>query len=332
MESVVLIMQITSYTAQKTNFNYQSADNFTGRRFFMNKLSADTVCFTSKQENMPHRKEYDEKDVLRIIGIKNYVNDENIELYKDILNTVDDKYYVHFLRKPDDLVNLKFLLEKMEYSSDEISKESLHCIINDIFIKKPDKYDSAAISVYKEDGAETFNKLLIRQKNEKIPHNSEEIDDLTSYLNKKETPESVTLYRGDTSAVFNALTDADGNSIGRKMVEIKDMNKKDAEPKIAEIKNDLKNREFVQECFISTSVNKEVAEKYFNNGVLWEFNLPKGSQGAFLQCDTDNDIFVREAEFLVQRDSVIRISDIKYDYGQKCFRIKADIQTTKDHI
>ena len=325
-------MQITPYTAQKINLNYQPADNFIRQRFFMNKLSADTVCFTSKRQDIPHRKEYDEKDVLRIIGVKNYVNDENIELYKDILNTVDDKYYVHFLRKPDDLVDLKLLIERMDCSVDKKSKGILHCIIGDKYINKPEKDEDTAINSYKNDDNSDFNKLLTKQRYKNVSHNSAIINSLTKFLNKKETKDNMILYRGDTSLIFEKLLDKNGNSIGRKIAEIRRLSDKEAGALINEIEDDLNGKNFIQERFLSTTINNNVAEDYFNNGILWKFNLPKASQAAFIQNTDDNDTIVGEAEVLIQRDSLIDIKDVKYDKSLKSFRIKADITTTKDHV
>ena len=325
-------MHITPLITSKLNFNYGNNSNSVKRPAVFPRLERDTVCFTSKPETKYQRKEYDEKDVYKIIGAKNYVNEKNIQLYKDILNTVDDKYYVHFLKHPENLVDLKTLIERMNYDVDKKSKGVLHCIINDKYINEPDDDEQYAIALYKNDDESKLNKLLTNQRHKSIPHNSASINALTGFLNKKETTDDMTLYRGDTNLVFANLTDKDGISIGRKIFELRRMRGKDAERVIHEVESYLKDDKFTQERFISTTINKSVAEDDFNNGVFWEFHLPKGSQAAFIQDSTDNDTLISEAEILIQRDSLISIKDVKYDKELNTFRIKADVTTTKDHI
>ena len=73
---------------------------------------------------------------------------------------------------------------------------------------------------------------------------------------------------------------------------------------------------------MSTTFVKDL--HYQKQEIRWEFNLPLGTKGTFIESYNELKIHGDRVEYLLQRNSKIIIKNINYLNGQ--WYIKADIQ------
>lgn len=180
-----------------------------------------------------------------------------------------------------------------------------------------------SMMVYKDDSREINWALTDLKKNniQPSPKIQSHIDNITAYIDQQRIKEPIKVYRDDSYGILDIVTLSNNKSLG---VELKNIaNIKDVE--LRERLLDKIRREDItiyQERFMSTSMCEDV---HFNKSdIRWEFDLPAGTKGTFIESYNTKTTHGNQVEFLLQRNSQILIKDIEYENG--VWKIYANIK------
>lgn len=180
-----------------------------------------------------------------------------------------------------------------------------------------------SMMVYKDDSREINWALTDLKKNniQPSPKIQSHIDNITAYIDQQRIKEPIKVYRDDSFGILELAKLPDNTSLAEELKNI--MNIQDIKIRNAKLKQ-LRLSDFIitQERFMSTSMCEDV---HFNkNDIRWEFDLPAGTKGTFIESYNTKTTHGNQVEFLLQRNSQIIIRNIRYING--VWHIKADIK------
>ncbi len=189
-----------------------------------------------------------------------------------------------------------------------------------------------AMMFYKYDSWD-INSLLSYYKNneiildKKIINNIDKLNiyikNMTDYINTQTLKKPITVYRDDGDFLLTRIKLNNGKTIAEEIEIISKIKEKDTADKlIKKLAKKAYNSSVVQERFMSTTFVKDL---HFdkNKNIRWEFSVPKGTKGTFIEPYNTLNRNGNQLEYLLQRDSKIIIKDIQ-KIDKKWF-IKADI-------
>lgn len=180
-----------------------------------------------------------------------------------------------------------------------------------------------SMMVYKDDSREINWALTDLKKNniQPSPKIQSHIDNITAYIDQQRIKEPIKVYRDDSFGILELAKLPDNTSLAEELKNI--MNIQDIKIRNAKLKQ-LRLSDFIitQERFMSTSMCEDV---HFNKSdIRWEFDLPAGTKGTFIESYNTKTTHGNQVEFLLQRNSQIIIRNIRYING--VWHIKADIK------
>ena len=189
-----------------------------------------------------------------------------------------------------------------------------------------------AMMYYKYDSWD-INSLLSSFKNreiiidKKIIDNIDELNtyikNITDYINTQVLKEPIVVYRDDSDFLLTRIKLVNGNTLAEELKKIDSVKDSSLASKLAkELSEQIFNASVVQERFMSTTLVKELHFDKKKN-IRWEFNVPKGTKGTFIETYNILNRHGNQVEYLLQRDSKIIIKNIER-IGYK-WHIKADI-------
>ncbi|MBP3925067.1 hypothetical protein J6E39_07495 [bacterium] len=180
-----------------------------------------------------------------------------------------------------------------------------------------------SIMVYKYDSGNINWALTDLKKNNVQPSHEiqQHIDNITAYIDKQAIKEPIKVYRDDSYGIIDIVQLSNGKSLGnelRAIAQIKDVKTRE------QLLDNIRYEDIMinQERFMSTSMCEDV---HFNESdIRWEFDLPAGTKGTFIESYNTETTKGNQTEFLLQRNSQISIKDIEYENG--VWKIYADIK------
>lgn len=149
------------------------------------------------------------------------------------------------------------------------------------------------------------------------------IKNITDYIDTQILKEPITVYRDDGNYLLTCIKLNNGNTIAEEMKIISKVKDEAIADKLTnELSKKAYNSSVVQERFMSTTFIKDL---HFDKekDIRWEFSVPAGAKGTFVEPYNILKNHGNEVEYLIQRDSKIVIKNIQKN-GEKWY-IKADI-------
>ncbi len=246
-----------------------------------------------------------------------------------ILNACNGKYIDYFTNNLTDFIALYQIMDScsvLMYHLKDITSGQWEAIFNSVLHKAP-KDVIEALSSYKMSSSD-INSALTAMKNaaqgqklkKPIPqYVQDQIKVITDYIDTQTLNEGMTVYRREDLEVLNSII-INGKELSQLMTDCAGDPKK-----ISQLIDVVEQGNYVatQERFMSTSL-REDATLY--GCILWELDLPAGTKGVFLEGLNVKGDLASECEFLLQRNSKIRIKKINYDKSKGIWRIKAEIK------
>ncbi len=180
-----------------------------------------------------------------------------------------------------------------------------------------------SMMVYKDDSREINWALTDLKKNniQPSPKIQSHIDNITAYIDQQRIKEPIKVYRDDSFGILELAKLPDNTSLAdelKRIISIKD-------PTTRKLRLErLRDADITmtQERFMSTSMCEDV---HFNKSdIRWEFDLPAGTKGTFIESYNTKTTHGNQVEFLLQRNSQILIKDIEYENG--VWKIYANIK------
>ena len=145
-----------------------------------------------------------------------------------------------------------------------------------------------------------------------------EIKTMEAFLNTQSIPSDIKVLRVDDYSVMNNIN-IDGKPLGELMN--KAVNTGKIEELIARL-NNFQNIEVKFDNFIGTTMPSQQPFSSHRN-IIWEIDVPKGTHGAFLESAATSNTIYAEAEFLIQKDSSLKINGVEFKDGS--WHIKAEV-------
>lgn len=239
---------------------------------------------------------------------------DNFKVAKNNFNPM----FIAFSKLFDNLKNYQqfktFLKENPAYAQ----------LIQNAAINSPDEKIVNAIDNYKTIGYQDINNVLRDKIFYVEPTVTEKIRNITKFLNIQEIKTPIKLYRGEGFEILNNIKLSNGKTLdlGNIMKKISAGNNVDKD-KLNKIREFLMNNEIVakQPSFMSTTMDKNVAYEYYiepqkGANVLFELTTKPNTKGAFVEQLTKRNNLSFEREVLLQRDSNIKLNDVKFKDGQ----------------
>lgn len=180
-----------------------------------------------------------------------------------------------------------------------------------------------SMMVYKDDSREINWALTDLKKNniQPSPKIQSHIDNITAYINQKRIKEPIKVYRDDSYGILDIVTLSNNKSLGAELKNIANIKDVELRERLLD-KIRLEDITIYQERFMSTSMCEDV---HFNKSdIRWEFDLPAGTKGTFIESYNTRTTHGNQVEFLLQRNSQILIKDIEYENG--IWKIYANIK------
>lgn len=81
--------------------------------------------------------------------------------------------------------------------------------------------------------------------------------------------------------------------------------------------------EINQSRFMSTAMNQKATDKYVQK-ILWRIKVPTGTKGASIE--SFNIEREAEAEFLIKKDSCLKLNSANYNKKRKIWEFEAEIE------
>lgn len=243
---------------------------------------------------------------------------------------------------PYRIVNL-YKIMKINYGKDidkllaDLTPDKATIILNGARCQNISEAQLEAISRYKNAGIinEVVGKVGISQSQQ------DEINLISSYIKSQKLPTSTTVYRMEgympnttEGYDFGCLdtTKLQGEYKGLSIAQVMDRINRIKDPKLKQAEY-LKLRKYItspeNECiaqnnkFMSTFLVDKLEPQA--NTMIWELNVPKGTEAAFLEGVVQNNSAAHELELLLQKDSTLKIKDIIYESKTNAWKIIADV-------
>lgn len=158
------------------------------------------------------------------------------------------------------------------------------------------------------------------------------INDLSCYINKQNVPESIPLYRKEGLEVLKSVKTSNGENINlAKMMDNVANNPEEFD----------KFREFIldneitttQPCFMATSISKDLVKTFSGvegpdkkpANVIWNFHVAPNTKGVYIEALNSSGSGFAEKEVLVQKNTQIKIQDVKYNKYKDIWEFDAQI-------
>lgn len=183
---------------------------------------------------------------------------------------------------------------------------------------------------YKTDSTSSMN-FELREKSQnrkhKIPEGiQKKLDAISSYIDTQKISKPIKLYRGEGFQVLNGIKMKNGKTLdlGKMMLEASLINDR---KKINKIKELVADNEIttIQSGFLSTTMNKNVSDKFARDQVVWEFETEPDTKGIFIEGLNMFGIYADEEEVLLQKNSKITLTDIDFNSDNGVWYIKAKV-------
>lgn len=162
---------------------------------------------------------------------------------------------------------------------------------------------------------------------------------IESYINTTSLKQPIVTYRDTDGFKLRGVTLFNNINLGDKLdalyKELLEAKKTLSIEQVNNVKNKIKDFEtklkseklkftFTQERFMSTTF---VKENRFDTkkSIRFEFNLPEGTKGTFIESYNDKFKNGTQIEYLLQRDTKIIINDIQWSDEFNCWYIKASV-------
>lgn len=183
---------------------------------------------------------------------------------------------------------------------------------------------------YKTDSTSSLNFELrekSRNRKHKIPdYIQRKLDGISSYIDTQKISNPVKLYRGEGYQVLNGMKMPNGKTLdlGKMMLDASLSNNKS---KINKIKELVADNEIstTQTGFLSTTINKNVSDRFARDQVVWEFETAPDTKGIFIEGLNMFGIYSDEEEVLLQKNSKITLTDIDFNQNNGVWYVKAKV-------
>ena len=152
-----------------------------------------------------------------------------------------------------------------------------------------------------------------------------EIKTMEKFLNTQSIPADIKVQRVDDYSVMNNIH-INGKPLGQLMEEAVNTGK--IEELIARL-NNFQNIEVKFDNFIGTTMPSQQPFSSHRN-IIWEIDVPKGTHGAFLESAATSNTIYAEAEFLIQKDSTLKINGVEFKDGS--WHIKAEVVDKRQQL
>ncbi len=152
------------------------------------------------------------------------------------------------------------------------------------------------------------------------------IKNITDYINTTNLEKPIIAFRDDDSFKLKSVILPDGRNLGNTLEELYNSKcEKDIKEFIEYLKSIKQTYAYTNERFMSTTF---VKENRFDKSksIRFEFNVPEGTKGTFIETYNDQTKKGTEMEYLLQRDTEIVVTDIQWSKDFDCWYIKADIK------
>ncbi len=162
------------------------------------------------------------------------------------------------------------------------------------------------------------------------PEVQTKIDFIEKYINLFEVKKDFNVYRGEGGyGILNSVEIGNGKNLAEFLDEVysslaerslQDNYIADIESAVRLI---LSNVKIVQSRFLSTAMVEKATDKYAKK-ILWKIKVPKGTKGASIE--SFNVEREAEAEFLMQKGSMFKVTNVKYNPNRKIWELEALIE------
>ena len=262
---------------------------------------------------------------------------ENISEFKDFLNLANGKAIPYVDKFFDNLVNVFISFRNSKIIDRHIksteNNPAHQDLVLDVITRPTNVLVDSYLMNYKTDGYHEINDFLRCKHQGKDVCNAvveNRIKVISDYLDTQEVKGPIKAYRTEGFSVLSKVKINDTQSVNLKAI----MNQIDnTEDKTQKREKLLKLKEFVldneikahQPSFLSTSLREDLDKFFGLKNVVWEFNIPKGTKGVYIEAMNSQGIMAREDEFLIQKGSTITINSIDYDFEKNLWKLKADV-------
>ncbi len=218
--------------------------------------------------------------------------------------------------------------------------------MNDVLTLSANRCDLVVRSVCREKSPEAIEALVVYKARSKyinpyltgkkmIPRAERRIDVLTEFLNSSATRKGTIIFRGDgCRGALNSRQTSYGKPAGDEMDKLIKRNASEAEI-LKFIRYELMGKSFIQERFLSATFDDDLAQhwahnishkiagrKAGNSAVHWKIIAPVETRGAYIE--PENVMYKsKQGEVLIQRNSSLRIINVKFDKETKTWILHA---------
>ena len=271
----------------------------------------------------------------KVIDLSPELTEQDYKLITDMMNLHNGKYIDVWKGYSDNdlipnieklaLFNRSMRLSKQADDFLQFNPNQWDVVVDGI-VRKP-KESIVPLLEYKVNSDE-INKAL--STGEITPAVQKKIDAITNYLNLFETKKDLTVYRGEKSfGLFDKIEMSDNTKLSD---ILKYFDNYLTESKFNEdsinYANNLVNSLIVgtkinQSRFMSTAMNQKATDKYAQK-ILWRIKVPSGTKGASIE--SFNIEREAEAEFLIKKDSCLKLNSANYNKKRKIWEFEAEIE------
>ena len=152
-------------------------------------------------------------------------------------------------------------------------------------------------------------------------------DKLADFIDNFEADEPITVFRYEEPEIMDKIIPSEYKEALSELLEAGDNTAVNKLLKIITNKGiKLHNKKFISASLLKKALDESV---FSNSKVKFELTLNKGVKGIFIDALNLNGQNADECEFLIQRESDIKINDISYNDETQVWNIKASVENTK---
>ena len=222
----------------------------------------------------------------------------------------------------------------LDYLQKEIeSGKHFYEPVNNVVKNYPDCETLASIGSYKGLGFLKMNKAL-RNNNSCDIKVAGDIERISNYIETQKITKPLKVYRGEGFDVLKEVQYSNGEKCDLATMLVNATKCPEEMQKIKEfiLDNDIQVK---QKGFLSTTLNKNVAEDYADRGIMlkttprliWELDVKPNSKAVLTEAVNLSGLGMNECELLFQKNSNILIKDMSYDNNYNLWTIKGEVST-----
>jgi len=334
--------QLSYWQNNRTEFAYYKME--LGLDAQLNLSNEQFICLVEECKNNNIIIQKTKTGDLKINTVK--ITKENIEDFSHFLNIANGKYFEYLnknIQETADFFNIlsqrtdenslningcdrKYLFDYKEQISDgqwEIILQTM---------RKQEQLMHDIVRFYKYQGDKKINGALTEIKNNPNAEIEKElkniINALSNYMKNNPTKTTTHVYRGEGYSVLNSIYLQDGRKLSDALKSA--ITQEEIDDIIMQVNSDLISKDYIatQERFMSTAFFEYAS--FHKKPILWDIEVPAGTEGIFIEGLNKTGRCIDECEFLLQRNSFLRIMGIKYNNVTKRWDIKAQVLSPKN--